>query len=114
MRAMYLGRQVSGYQYRVAKRKLKTSDYRVKAKVVRSYIGRDMKGFVIELKNTSWSKSFKIDIRKLEVGSPNLAILGASDRIVMKPQKKTNGYIWLVVKGGAHISDIGKVVVEKL
>ncbi len=113
LKAMYLGRSARGYQYKHINRTLKTTDWRVKAKVVRSYVGPTLKGFIIELQNTSLNNSFAVDIRKIVVGSPNQAIIGTVDRLVLENNPKKNGYIWLIVNGTAKASQIGKIHLSK-
>jgi hypothetical protein len=78
MTAMIRKDQVSGYEVSVLRRDVEGMR---QAKVVldRLYSGSDFKGYVYEIENLSPKNTLQVDIRKLEFGKPNQAVLAFSD-----------------------------------
>jgi hypothetical protein len=78
MTAMIRKDQVSGYEVSVLGREVEGMR---QAKVVldRLYAGSDFKGYIYEIENLSPKNTLNVDIRKLEFGKPNQAVLAFSD-----------------------------------
>jgi hypothetical protein len=78
MTAMIRKDQVSGYEVSNLRRQVEGMG---QAKVVldRLYSGAEFKGYVYEIENLSFKNTLQIDIRKLQFGRPNQAVLAYSD-----------------------------------
>ncbi|MGE0175065.1 MAG: hypothetical protein AB7T49_19885 [Oligoflexales bacterium] len=78
MTAMIRKDQVSGYEVSSLRRQVEGMR---QAKVVldRLYSGAEFKGYVYEIENLSPKNTLQVDIRRLEFGKPNQAVLAYSD-----------------------------------
>jgi len=107
MKAMIRDDFVSGYKYR----KLSSTKSRmgqIVVSLIRIYEGDQFNGYVFTAKNIHKKKSYKIDVRRLFVGRPNLAVLSQVDNPVLKPGKSEGSetVIRIVTKATALYSDV--------
>ena len=79
MTAMIRGDQVTGYNITRPTIDLSSGSESTKVSLVKVYSGEEFKGYVYEISNTSTKKTFDLDVRKLQFGRPNQAILAFSD-----------------------------------
>ena len=80
MKAMIRGDKVMGYEVRDLNKSVATDNSGVSAELVKIYAGGEFNGYVFELTNQSRQKTYDIDVRRLRVGEPNLAVLSQADR----------------------------------
>jgi hypothetical protein len=102
LKAMIRGHRVTGYRIRKVEKKIKSSLSGLKLSLYAVYRGGDYAGYIYELENVSKEKTFDIDIRKLAIGRPNLAIVSSIGRDKLtnkKNEKKT--YLYVVAKSSA-------------
>lgn len=78
MTAMIRKDQVSGYEVSILRREVEGMQH-VKVVIDRLYNGPEFKGYVYEIENLSSKNTLQVDIRKLEFGNPNQAVLAFSD-----------------------------------
>lgn len=79
MTAMIRGDQVTGYEVSRPTIDLSSGSESTKVSLVKVYSGEEFKGYVYEITNASTKKTFELDVRKLQFGRPNQAILAYSD-----------------------------------
>lgn len=84
MTAMIRGDQVTGYDVSSPTIDLSSGSESTKVSLVKVYSGDEFKGYVYELANLSSKKTFDLDVRKLQFGRPNQAILAFSDLEVLE------------------------------
>lgn len=84
MAAMIRDDQVNGYEISSPTIDLSSGSESTKVSLVKVYSGDEFKGFVYEIANHSRRKTFDLDIRKLQFGRPNQAILAYSDSDVLE------------------------------
>lgn len=87
MKALILGSKARGYQVRQVDKPLKTGLTGVEATLERVYAGKDLNGYVFKLVNTASQSKYEIDIRRLKIGEPNLALMSQVDRKVIEPEQ---------------------------
>lgn len=108
MKAMVRGDKVSGYDVRELSRPLKTGIQAVTAELVKIYTGGDFNGYVFRLVNDSRDQSYVIDVRRLRLGEPSLAILSQVDRRELSPfgSGTSEAYLRIVAKPSSLYRDI--------
>lgn len=79
MTAMIRGDQVTGYDITSPTIDLSSGSESTKVSLAKVYTGDQFKGYVYEISNVSTKKTFDLDVRKLQFGRPNQAILAYSD-----------------------------------
>lgn len=84
MKALILGTKLRGYQIRPLGTPVKTALDGVEATLEQVYAGRDYTGYVIQIVNKDATRQFEIDIRRLKIGEPNLALMSQVDRRVIE------------------------------
>jgi hypothetical protein len=84
MTAMIRGDQVTGYDISSPTIDLSSGSESTKVSLVKVYSGDEFKGYVYEISNLSSKKTFDLDVRKLQFGRPNQAILAYSDLDVLE------------------------------
>ena len=78
---------IVGYKRKVERRRLFTRGNRcVKARLIRSYTGKEYKGFVVQLKNVCNMEIFKIEVNKLKFRGSSLAIMSLVNNEVLFPK----------------------------
>lgn len=97
MKALILGGKVRGYQVREVAKPLVTGLAGVEACLVRVYAGSDYNGYVFKLTNKSSSQKYEIDIRRLKLGEPNLALMAQVDRKVIEPESTGHQDAYLTI-----------------
>lgn len=119
MKSMDRDDNIVGYKRKVKDSWVSTGLIKgVKARLVRTYTGKDYKGFVIELKNRYRTKKYKIEADKLKFKGASLAIITLVDNDLLLPKSKGSHKTLLkvVAKPSASIGDLIlpiSVVVEK-
>lgn len=97
MKALIRDDMVTGYKIEKQDTSIRTGVAGIEASLIRSYIGQDENGFIYKIQNVSRSKRFYIDIRKLSLGQPNLAILSQVSRDTLGPAKTGENVAYLRV-----------------
>ena len=97
MKAMIRWDTVIGYKAQHLSRTINTGIKGVSAKLVRLYTGPKYNGYVFKIKNNS-KKVYNIDLRKLNLGKPNVAILSQLDQKVLQAQKNNTTFLRVVAK----------------
>ncbi len=97
MKAMIKGDKVLGYEIKELSKSLDTGLKGVTGELTRAYVGPDYVGYIFRLTNTTTVTKYSIDIRKLKLGNPNLAIFSEIDRTVLEPEKTGRHTATLIV-----------------
>lgn len=107
MRAMLRDDLVSGYKYKKVSNTV-TRIGQARVELVRIYEGDQFNGYVFKLRNDDKKKDYHIDIRRLSVGRPNLAVLSQVDQMVLPPAKTKphETTLRVVTKSTAYLTDI--------
>ncbi|MBT4791320.1 MAG: hypothetical protein HON90_07100 [Halobacteriovoraceae bacterium] len=119
MKSMDRDDNIVGYKRDVSKKWVSTGKIRgVSARLIRTYTGKNYKGYVIELKNKYRSKRYEINVNELKFTDPSLAIITLVDDDVLFPNGKGihKTLMKIVAKPGASIKNIKlpiSVVIEK-
>lgn len=95
MKAMIRWDKVVGYQTEVLSKNVDTGVDDLSAKLVRVYMGARFNGYVFEVRNTSSSQSYTLDLKNLSLGTPNVALLSQVDREVLSGSKAKNNMAFL-------------------
>lgn len=111
MRSMIGGERISGFETHVLDIKIEMTPLgeqseaskQLSVHLVKSYIGSGVNGFVYLLKTESKDQSFSIDLEKLAVGQPNLALLAQVDRPIIggESEEERQTFLRVVAKPGA-------------
>ena len=96
MTAMIRGDQVTGYEVTKLGRDVSTGQA-TKVVLEKVYSGDEFKGYVYEIENLSKKATLDIDIRKLEFGSPNQAVLAYSDLDLLEAHGSTKDKTRLLI-----------------
>ncbi len=88
LKAIIRDDSVTGYKRRVLSKSVPSGKRGVTSRLVRTYKGRNLHGYVFKLKNEMKRTKVDIDVRKLRLGSPNLAILSQADFQTLAPKGK--------------------------
>ncbi len=86
MKALIRGDFVAGYEIKDLSMELSTGLENVKATLVRLYTGQEFNGYVFRIENHNERARVEVDVRKLKIGNPNLAIFSSVDRDVLEPK----------------------------
>ena len=101
---------IMGYRRKVENKKLLTigKNNNVSARLIRSYSGKEYRGFVLELENTCTTKKYRIEVDKLKFKGSSLAIISLTDDEVLFPKGKGNHktLLKIVAKSTALIGDL--------
>jgi hypothetical protein len=103
MRAMVRGDQVSGFGLSRTSQVISLGAPDVSALLVKVYSGRDVNGYVYQLKTSATHKRYKVDLKGLSIGVPNLAVLAQVDHPDLggKTQEERETYLRIVARPGA-------------
>jgi hypothetical protein len=106
MTAMIRGDQVAGYEVSAPKRQASAKKGTAKVTLERIYSGSDFKGYVYEVQNLT-SEEVDIDIRRLQFGKPNQAVLAYSDLDLLekKGSEKDKTRLIVIAKSTAGYRD---------
>ena len=91
LKAMIRDDAVAGYRRSVVNKPVPSGRKGVSSKLVRTYKGRNLHGYVFKLKNELSRNKVEIDVKGLKVGDPNLAILSQADAMTLYPGKSKRG-----------------------
>ena len=107
MKSMDRDGHIMGYKRKVSNLQIDTGSIKgIMATVVRTYVGNDYKGFVIELQNRDENKDYKVEVDKLYFKHQQ-AILSLVDRKILSSGKYPNKTLLKVVaKADARIEEI--------
>ena len=108
MKAMIRGDQVIGYQLRKLVRTMWDFKKGLDVKLLKIYTGSHFNGYVFGVKNKTY-QTIQFDLKTLQMGSPNLAILSQIDsdgKILSKSKKKTWTYLRVVAKPSSVFRDM--------
>lgn len=97
MKALILGSKIRGYQIKQIDRPLKTGLLGVEAVLLRVYAGKELNGYVFKLVNKASQSKYEIDIRRLKIGEPNLALMTQVDRKVIEPESSGKNIAYLTI-----------------
>lgn len=86
MKALIRGDFVAGYEIKDLSMELSTGLENVSATLVRLYTGQEFNGYVFRIANQNEKARVEVDVRKLKIGNPNLAIFSSVDRDVLEPK----------------------------
>lgn len=108
LKAMIRGDLVSGYRVRKVRRSIYTGHKGIKVILLRVYTGDKFNGYIFRLENVSKKSQYQIDIRKLRLGNPDLAVLSQIDDSLLSPAKKGKEFTYLrvVAKSTSIYNDI--------
>jgi len=97
MKALILGSKLRGYQIRTVEKPLKTGLVGVDAELLRIYAGKELNGYVFRLTNKASQSKYEIDIRRLKIGEPNLALMSQVDRSIIEPAETGRHVAYLTI-----------------
>lgn len=97
MKALILDSKIRGYQIRNVGTPLKTGLAGVEAQIERVYAGKELNGYVFKLTNTASQSKYEIDIRRLKIGEPNLALMAQVDRNTIEPEASGRNVAYLTI-----------------
>ena len=69
----------------------------VDAMLLRVYAGKDFNGYVFKLTNKASKSKYQVDIRRLKIGEPNLALMSQVDRKVIEPESTGKNVAYLTI-----------------
>jgi len=108
MKAMIRGDQVIGYKLRKLVRTMWSFKKGLDVKLLKIYTGNHFNGYVFGIKNKTY-KTIKFDLKTLQMGSPNLAVLSQIDNngdLLSKSKKKDWTYLRVVAKPSSVFRDM--------
>lgn len=97
MKAMIRWDKVVGYRARHLSRRVNTGVRGVRAKLVRIYTGPKYNGYIFKIKNQS-KKRYAIDLKRLTLGRPNVALLSQVDQKILKSKEGNITFLRIVAK----------------
>ena len=109
MRSIERDDNIVGYKRKTRVRRLFTTGTRcIKARLIRTYTGKEYKGFVVRLRNVCDTQRFKVEVNKLKFKGSPLAIMSLVDNKVLLPkhQKPHKTLLKIVAKPTASVDDL--------
>lgn len=108
MKSLILGGRLRGYQIKNIDKPLKTGLAGVDAVLVRTYTSKDLNGYVFRISNIASKSKYEIDVRRLKLGEPNLALMSQVDRKVIEPagDGKDVAYLTIVALPSSRSRDV--------
>ncbi len=108
MKSMIQDDFISGFDRRELDRPIDTSQKGVSAKLIRQYEGESMHGYIFKVTNQMQFSSVTLNLRRLKLGKPNVAILSQADRLVLssKSRGKNETLLRIVTKPTARYADV--------
>ncbi|MEK7689563.1 MAG: hypothetical protein AAB425_00925 [Bdellovibrionota bacterium] len=103
MRGMIRGDQVAGFDVKRHDLSISLGEQSITTRLVKRYLGKDVNGYVYELRSNDSKKVFEIDLRGLSIGNPNLAVLAQVDRTRLqgKEPESRQTFLRVVARPGA-------------
>ena len=83
LKAMVKDQNVAGFKRKKVNKRVSSGKKGVTSRLIRTYEGRHMNGYVFKLTNELKRNKVKVDVRKFSIGNPNLAILSQADSAVL-------------------------------
>ena len=107
MTAMIRGDKVTGYESQSPKKEISGGPGSVKVVLEKTYSGEEFKGYVYEVKNQSRHNHVTLDVRKIQFGSPNQAVLAYADLDILEQlgSKKEKTRLLVVTKATSAYRD---------
>lgn len=107
MKALILGSKIRGYQIKNLEKPLTTGLAGVEATLVRVYAGKELNGYVFRITNVAAKSKYEIDVRRLKLGEPNLALMSQVDQKVIEPSGGKNvAYLTIVALPSSLSRDV--------
>jgi hypothetical protein len=109
MKSMDRDDNIVGYERKVQNSTISTGLIKgVRATLIRTYTGKDYKGFVVELTNRYRTKKYKIEADKLHFKGSTLAIITLVDSDLLYPESKGvhKTLLKVVAKPSASVEDL--------
>ena len=108
MKAMIRGDKVMGYEVKDLKKAIQTGNPGVSAELIKIYAGSDFNGYIFALTNQSKEKTYEVDVRRLRLGEPNLAVVSQTDRKTLPPKgsEESKTLLRVVARQGSAYRDI--------
>ncbi len=97
MTAMIRGDQVNGFEITKMAKEVSSGSDSAKVTIDKVYAGAEFKGYIYTIQNRSMKKTFELDIRKLEFGHPNQAVLAYSELTLLAPLGSSTDKTRLIV-----------------
>jgi len=86
MKAIIRGDEVTGYEVRNLTRSISPGIKGVNIKLVRMYTGSQFNGYIFEITNTTKDQKLFINVQNMNLGDPNVALLGSVDDALIEPE----------------------------
>ena len=108
MKALIRGDFVAGYAIKELSMEIPTGLEKVEATLTRLYTGQEFNGYVFRIVNQRDDAKVEIDVRKLKIGQPNLAIFSSVDRDVLeaKASGKNVALLKIIAKPASLSSEV--------
>lgn len=108
MAAMIRGDQVAGFEVLMLDREVQTGKSDLKAVLKKVYSSETLKGYVYQITNTSKTKRYFVDIKRLKFGRPSAALLGYASRVELSKSgdDEKSAEIIIVATPESHAKDI--------
>jgi len=108
MAAMIRGDQVTGFEIMPLDREVKSGAGDLKAVLKKVYSSETLKGYVYQITNTSKSKRYFVDIKRLKFGRPSAALLGYASQVELSESRESedSAQIIIVATPSSHAKDI--------
>jgi hypothetical protein len=100
MKAIIRGDEVTGYEVRNLTRSISPGIKGVNIKLVRMYTGNQFNGYIFEIINTTKDQKLFINVQNMNLGDPNVALLGSVDDALIEPEAtgRHKTYLRIVAK----------------
>ncbi len=108
MKALIRGDFVAGYSIKDLSMVVPTGMKGVEATLTRIYSGQEFNGYIFRIENQSDENKIEIDIRKLKIGQPNLALFSSIDRDVLGPKgsSRNSALLKIIAKPASVASEV--------
>lgn len=103
MRAMIRRESISGFDVSRVSKSISLGSPHLSAELIKIYQGREMNGYIYQLKSAGKDRFFEVDLKALAIGQPNLAVLAQIDRSVIggDSTEEREAFLRIVAKPGA-------------
>jgi hypothetical protein len=95
MKSMIRWENIIGYKVKNITRRINSGIKGIEAKLVTVYSGPRFNGYIFKLTNSSYKRTYFIDLRNLGLGKSNLALLSQVDRNTLHPKKSGKNVTFL-------------------
>lgn len=102
MKSMVRWDNVVGYQARKVSKWIKSGIKGLSAQLIYVYTGPKFNGYIFKIRNNT-KKEYAIDVKSLNFGSPNTALLSQTDKKILGPKKSgtSTTYLRIVAKASS-------------